>query len=58
MKDAHVSEAVLRFGFAQKNRARREVSHVRVSTAFKKVLGLAGAWVERVKFCEVGVVVS
>lgn len=31
---------------------------MRVSTAFNKMLALAGAWVERVEFCEVGIVVS
>jgi transposase len=29
---------------------------VRVSTAFNKMLALAGAWVERVEFCEAGIV--
>jgi transposase len=31
---------------------------VRVSTAFNKMLGLAGAWVETVEFCEAGIVVG
>lgn len=31
---------------------------MRVSTAFNKMLDLSGAWVEKVEFCEAGIVVS